>query len=380
MLKKRVILWFRQDLRLHDNEALHHALQSGEEVYPVYVFDERVFEEYTKFGFRKTGVHRARFIIEAVEDLRCSLRALGSDLYIYTGKPEEVIFQLAHKLKSTWVFCNRERTRREVQVQDRLERKLWSIGQEIIFSRGKMLYYTQDLPFPITHCPDHFNGFRKEVEKIVSVREPLESPGSFRSTTMQIPAQQIPTLSSLGYSEQEIQLAQKAKTIFKGGESHALQRLRYYFWDEEHICHLKNTMNNLLGNDYSSKFSPWLAQGCLSPKMIYHELKKYEAQKEKSDSTYQMFLGLLQRDFLRLIAKKHGGKFFRKGGLLNKKPQNSNDRQSLNRWIQGRTGIPFIDANMRQLAATGYMSFRGRQNVSSFFIHELQMNWQIGAS
>jgi deoxyribodipyrimidine photo-lyase len=73
MIRQRVIVWFRQDLRLHDNEALTHAIQSGIEVYPVFIFDERLFHGETKFGFRKTGVHRAKFTIEAIQDLKKSL-------------------------------------------------------------------------------------------------------------------------------------------------------------------------------------------------------------------------------------------------------------------------------------------------------------------
>ena len=69
MKRKRVIVWFRQDLRLHDNEAFQDAIRSGEEVVPVFIFDERVFMGKTRFGFPKTGVHRSQFIIDAVADL-----------------------------------------------------------------------------------------------------------------------------------------------------------------------------------------------------------------------------------------------------------------------------------------------------------------------
>ncbi|MDX1666661.1 MAG: deoxyribodipyrimidine photo-lyase, partial [Saprospiraceae bacterium] len=142
MYKNRAIVWFRQDLRLHDNEALTEALKQADEVIPIYVFDERLFNGETSYGFRKTGKYRAQFIIESVEDLRRSLRELKSDLIVRVGKPEEEIFELARQAKSRWVFCNRERTREEVEVQDALEKNLWTIGQEMRYSRGKMLYYT----------------------------------------------------------------------------------------------------------------------------------------------------------------------------------------------------------------------------------------------
>ncbi|MBP7184976.1 MAG: deoxyribodipyrimidine photo-lyase, partial [Saprospiraceae bacterium] len=173
-MKRKAIVWFRQDLRVHDNEALFEAINCDDELLAVYVFDDKFFKNNTqKFGFRKTGIHRTQFIIQAVEALREKLKIHGIDLIVRCGKTEDVIFELAKSYKSNWVYCNRESTYDEVQIQDQLELKLWSIGQELRFTRGKMLYYTQDLPFPITHTPDNFANFKKEVEKIVPIRVPL---------------------------------------------------------------------------------------------------------------------------------------------------------------------------------------------------------------
>ena len=345
MKKQRVIVWFRQDLRLHDNEALTDAIKSGEEVIPVYVFDERVFKEKTRFGFKKTENFRAKFIIESVQDLKKSLQKLGSNLIIRIGKPEEEIFQIARKAKSSWVFCNRERTEEEVKVQDALERNLWAIGQEVRFSRGKMLYYTQDLPFPITHCPDVFTSFRKEVEKFVPVRAPLPAPTEeFKSLTLDLEEGTIPTLEELGL--EEVVADVRAVLSFKGGESEGLKRLDHYLWQTDAISKYKETRNGLLGADYSSKFSLWLAHGCLSPKMIYHELKRYEEERNNAtanDSTYMMFFELLWRDFFRFMGKKHGNKIFQIGGTkgdVNRELKNNNDLLKL--WTDGRTGVPFI--------------------------------------
>ncbi|MEM9819825.1 MAG: DASH family cryptochrome [Bacteroidota bacterium] len=378
MKKKRVIVWFRLDLRIHDNEALIHAIKSGEEVIPIYVFDDRVFKAKTSFGFEKTAAYRAKFIIESIHDLRKSLRALGSDLYVRTGKTEEKIFEIAQEAKSSWVFCNRERTQEEIDVQDALEQRLWSIGQEIIYSRGKMLYYTQDLPFPVTHCPDTFTSFRKEIERIVPVRDSLPAPTEqLTPPSFELEAGEIPALEDLGYEPFE---THPAATHFKGGESEGLRRLQYYFWETGAISNYKETRNGLLGELYSSKFSPWLSQGCLSPKRIYQELKRYEAERGANKSTYWLYFELIWRDFFRLMGKKHGNKIFLRGGI---KQENNkewrNDHNLLQLWVEGRTGIPFIDANMRELKRTGFMSNRGRQNVASFLVKDLNVNWQMGA-
>ncbi len=377
--KTKGIVWFRQDLRLHDNEALMAALRQCQEVIPVYVFDERAFLGTTRrFGFRKTGKFRAKFILECIEGLRRSIQALGSDLVVRSGKPEEVLFEIARQQKTNWVFCNRERTQEELKVQDDLEKNLWSVGQEIHFSRGKLLYHTADLPFPVTHTPDFFTQFKKEVERVVPVRQPFPSPLKMPPLPPGMEPGELPKLEDFGHEPFETD--ERAALNFRGGETAGLQRLHYYLWEKNFAATYEETRNQLVGGDFSTKFSPWLAQGCLSPKLVYHELQRYEQERGTKKSTYWIFFELLWRDFFRLMAKKHGDKIFLKGGMKNEPPARLKDeRHLLQIWMNGRTGIPFIDANMRELSQTGYLSNRGRQNVASFLINDLKVNWQMGA-
>ncbi len=375
MYTRRAIVWFRLDLRLHDNEALNEALKNVDEVIPVYVFDERTFLGSTgQFGFPKTGRHRARFIIESIQGLRQSLRERGSDLIIRVGKPEEEVFEIARKARTSWVFCNRERTDEEVRVQDALEKNLWSIGQEMRYSRGKLLYYTADLPFPIQHTPDTFTQFRKEVERYVPVRAPLPAPEELPPITVMLDPGAVPKLAGIGHE------ALEATSLFPGRGTEGFKRISYYLWEEGLIDDFKDSRDGLIGEDYSTKLSPWLAQGCLSPKMVYYELRKYEEQYGKNKSTYELFYYLMLRDFFRFMAKKYCNLIFSKGGPQGYADPNwSDDRERLQQWIEGRTGLPFIDANMREIMHTGYMSSRGRQNVASFLVNNLGVNWQMGA-
>ncbi len=374
---KTAILWFRNDLRIHDNEALHDALDATENIIPVYIFDPRVFFSKTKFGFPKVGKYRTQFIIESIIDLKQNLQRLGSDLYIRVGNPEDEIPELARKVKSSWVFCNRERTQEEVDVQDAMEHNLWTIGQELRYSRGKMLYYTADLPFPVTHTPDVFTQFRKEVEKYIPVRVPIQSPTDIKRFD-NIDFGEVPTMQDLG--QEDFGDNSKSGFTWKGGETEAVKQLQYYLWESDLISNYKETRNELLGRDFSSKFSPWLAQGCLSPKLIYAELKKYEQERTKNKSTYWLFFDLMWRDFFRLTGKKYGNDIFKIGGIKNEKPLFSGEDMTLfAAWAEGRTGIPFVDANMKELNATGFMSNRGRQNVASFLVNDLKLNWLMGA-
>ncbi len=378
MKERRCIVWFRQDLRLHDNEALDSALAQADEVIPIYIFDERVFQGKTTSGFAKTGVHRAQFLIEAVKDLRQSLKKRGCDLVVRIGKSEDILFELAQKWQISWIFGNMERTDEEVQIQTDLEKKLWSIGVELWLFRGKMLYYTQDLPFPVAHTPEIFTQFRKEVERSVPIRLPLPSPNRFPKWTTRVEVGEIPSVEAFGW--QPISNDLRTAFPFKGGETAGLARLQSYFWETNHVRKYKETRNELLGSEFSTKFSPYLAQGSLSPKMIYNELKKYEAAKGGNESTYWVFFELLWRDYFRLMGKKHGNLIFQKQGLArNQNLKLSDDRAVFQKWADGKTGVPFIDANMRELNATGFMSNRGRQLVASFLVKDLHINWVLGA-
>ncbi|MEO1438202.1 MAG: deoxyribodipyrimidine photo-lyase, partial [Bacteroidota bacterium] len=257
MEAQRIVVWFRQDLRLHDNEALHYAIERSDEIIPVYIFDERQFLGQTKFGFPKTGKFRAKFILEAVADLRASLQARGNDLLIRIGKPEEEIFKICKEHDVSWVYCNRERTQEEVEVQNALEENLWSIGREINYFRGKMLYYTQDLPFPVSHTPDIFTQFRKEVEKLVKIRPPFPTAEHIEACSDEMDYGHVPTLQNLGHEPFDVD--QDGVLPFKGGETAGLQRVQEYIWEKDLLKVYKETRNGMLGGDYSSKLSPWLA-------------------------------------------------------------------------------------------------------------------------
>lgn len=375
-MTQRAILWFRNDLRIHDHEALTELSQKNVIIIPVYIFDERSFFGKTKSGFQKTGPFRKKFILESVKNLRDNLRGLGADLIIRCGITEDIIFELAKSLKTRWVYCNRERTHEEVVIQDALEKKLWSVGQELRYSRGKMLYYTADLPFPVTHTPDVFTSYRKEVEKIVPVRKPLPAPEKIIFEHDLIDVGELPDENTTGIQKTT---ALHAENIhFRGGESEGLKQLHEYIWERKGVETYYETRNEMFGWEFSSKFSPWLAQGCLSPKLIFHEVQKFEAIHGDNKSTYWLFFELLWRDFFRLMGKKHGNKIFRRSGIKNKHYEFDRTSDWMS-WVNGNTGVPIIDACMTQLRETGFISNRGRQITASYFIHDLRADWLIGA-
>ena len=368
---KRSLIWFRNDLRLHDNEALAKASQA-ESILPVYIFDPRHFET-TSFGFPKTGSHRADFLLESLENLKSNLQNHNLDLVIRMGKPEEVLPELIEQYDIDLAFTHKEITREEIDVEDKIKA---SVNDKLSFVWGSTLFHINDIPFAKEDIPDVFTQFRKKTEKQSEVRKEL----NFRKDVELIPdldTGTLPSLADLGLEEKE--LDDRSVLNFKGGEVEALKRLEEYFWEEDQLKNYKYTRNGLLGANYSSKFSPWLANGSLSPRRIYWEVKKYEDERKSNVSTYWMIFELIWRDYFRFSAWKYGDKLFWPSGIQSKQRNWRTDRKDFEKWAEGNTGIPFIDANMRELNATGYMSNRGRQNVASFLAQNLNIDWRMGA-
>lgn len=369
---RKVILWFRQDLRLHDNEALVDALSVADEILPVYVFDPRVFRGETIFGFEKTGDIRAAFIRQSVIQLREQLRELGSDLVIRVGNPEDELFVIANQYKSSWIFCNRERTPEEVAVQDALEQQLWSIGQEVRYTRGKMLLYTQDLPFPVTHTPDNFGTFKKETERIIPIREPFAAPKDLPGFTGTIALGEIPDLGTLtGRGPCDGLVA----NCCLGGETEALRVLSDF---RESLID-GTYSDDEFGDMLKPRFSPWMSQGCLSPKMLYAAIT--EGNLDQHPEVQNIVEELYYRDYLRLMVKKYGNQIFEANGITDEKVVE--DQSAMSRfelWAKGVTGIPIIDAGMRQLNRSGYIPEKLRMLLAIFLIKELEVPWRCGAS
>ena len=153
-----------------------------------------------------------------------------------------------------------------------------------------------------------------------------------------------------------------------------------YFWKSKKLSFYKKTRNGLLGVDYSSKFSPWLANGSISPKTIYWEIKRFEKEIQKNQSTYWLVFELIWRDYFKYISLKHGNKIFRIGGILERDYLWNSQLDRFRQWTEGRTAEPFVNANMIELKQTGWMSNRGRQNVASYFAKKMKMDWRMGAA
>lgn len=330
-----------------------------------------------KLGLDKTGNFRTKFLLEAVGNLRKNLQELDSELLLIKGRPEEVLVDFAAKIQADVIFFSEEITSEEKEIESKVEQRAWKLGIKTSSYWQSTLFHIQDLPFPIIQTPEVFTQFRKDCEKFGKIQKSLPMPKRIPFPKQKFETIELPNLSTFGLKEPE--KSTRAVLKFIGGETEGLGRLQAYFWERDQLKVYKETRNGLLGADYSSKFSPWLALGCLSPRFIYEEVLRYEKERKKNQSTYWLIFELIWRDYFRFICKKHGNKVFQLAGVKNVVEKWSRNERHFWKWANGETGIPFIDANMRELNETGFMSNRGRQNVASFLVNDLNIDWRWGA-
>ncbi|MBI3232884.1 MAG: DASH family cryptochrome [Bacteroidetes bacterium] len=307
---KRAIVWFKTDLRLHDNETLVQAISNNDEIIPVYCIDDAHFKT-TEFGFKKTGNHRAQFILESLQDLDQNLRELGSGLIVVKGKPEIKLLELVNNYQVQKVYAKKEVAYEELQTQELVEQELWKVNCQLEVYSTSTLYHAQDLPFPLRDIPDVFTTFRKRVEKESQMREVYAKPETICSP--EIPQNHWPSLEELG--SEKIVPDSRAAIQFKGGETSGINRLKTYLYETKAISNYKETRNGMIGENYSSKFSAWLSLGCLSTREIYHEIKKYEEKYTANESTYWLIFELIWRDYFRFMMKKYRHQFFLQNGI-----------------------------------------------------------------
>jgi deoxyribodipyrimidine photo-lyase len=375
MRRKKALVWFRNDLRIDDHPALEAAYDDADEVYTAYCLNEELFK-ISPLGFPRMGAHRRKFLIESVSDLQQKIHELGGHLIIVKGNPANLIADIAKRLGVDCVYYSKEVCTEEVMEERALQELLSQNKIDWEAKWTSTLVEKKDLPFSIHGLPDVFTKFRTKVEKEQAFHIPEEKiDGLYAPEKIDVENFDLSTLLP------SITLDDRGVMEFAGGETAAKARLKEYLWDTDHIATYKETRNGMVGKNYSSKFSPWLALGCISPAVIAEETWKYEDDRVKNDSTYWMIFELLWRDFFKFTAAKQGSSLFKLNGFNQGQPRKwRRDMRTLESWIDGYTGDEFVDANMLELKHTGWMSNRGRQNVASYFVHDLGMDWRWGAS
>lgn len=354
----RGLYWARYDLRLHDNSALNAFLQECSEGIILWCPNESA---------KRANTHRHNFIMNSLMHFNLKLKERGQNLVI--GKlgilPELEAITKKFNIDKIYFTC-------ASSIEEKIEENLvlkFCEEKKIVYEifDQETLVNQADLPFSLEAMPFIFSDFRKKVEANFIVRPTLES-----TKTSNKP---------LTATEEKYEIDNATPLVFSGGEDAALQRIQHYFFESRAILTYKDTRNGMLNIDDSSRLSPWLNLGLLSPRMVIHQLKEFEAIHGQNESTYWLVFELLWRDYLKFFSRKYGNKIFLESGIKKGKHYQVEKNKTLfAKWCNGQTDEPFVNANMKELNQTGWMSNRGRQNVASYLVHHLKIPWTWGAA
>jgi deoxyribodipyrimidine photo-lyase len=371
---------------MHDQPALQQAVNYALEhrvwLLPIYIADADE-DTHNAWDFIRVGSRRKAWMAMAVQGLSDQLAHLGSQLLALKGQPVEILAALSQSLQQPLLVCEDICAPYEaLQIQNLQER-----GVRVQTVWQSTLMAPESLPFAPEEVPDTFTRFRQVLEKNqIQPTPPLPPVPQMPS----LPPSSVlaPCLSHLQtWSDVSVMLspAQDARTSFPmalpachGAERAALAHVADYCRRGLPSTY-KTTRNQLMGMDYSTKWSPWLATGALSSRQAWSAVAAFEQTQGANESTYWICFELLWRDHFRWLHRKHGVRLYRPQGLTDL-PAPLHHPRAFQQWCQGETGQPFIDAAMRELALTGYLSNRMRQNAASYLIHDLQCDWRAGAA
>lgn len=360
------IYWFNNDLRLSDNPSLNHALSLESNIDYIYCLDPRLFKS-DRFLCAPMGAKRYRFLRDSIDDLDAKLRHHGQHLNVYFQRPVRLIEHLYTHHSATRIYCSVHAGYYERKTIEKVKHLIPEI--DFILIDTHTLFSKRALPFSVECLPDTFSKFRKLIEgSDLEVLSPIPTPEDLGTPLLKKDDWRLELPNILAN-----------EIPFKGGESAGLAHLNQYF-GQDYARTYKDTRNALDEWGASTKFSPWLALGCVSPKQVIQSLTQYESSQGANESTYWIYFELLWREYFQWYAHRHNQKLFTFKGIQNKKPLTSFYDERYQRWCQGNTQYSIVNACMRQLNATGYMSNRGRQLVASCFVNELKLDWRYGAA
>lgn len=357
---RNTLLWFTNNLRLDDNPVFDQACNS-EQLTCLFIQHPRD-NRTNRFGFKGIGKHRQQFLNQALVSLNTNLQALNQALEIVSSDYVDALSQLILRDQTEHLVTSRHTGSYEQSALKEIVSRFPHLVITVVETHT--LLNERQLPFTLSELPDSFTPFRKKVESIEIVA-PVNAPET------------LPPRSASNSTEFNRECINS--NAFNGSEQSALEHLDTYFSSDSPTTY-KETRNGLDEWECSTKFSPWLALGVLSPKRIIQRLNRYENEVVANDSTYWIYFELLWREYFQWYAHKWGNKIYHQTGPFNRKPLTSFYPDRMKSWIEGTTPYPIVNAAMRQLKATGYQSNRARQLVASCLVHELGIDWRYGAA
>lgn len=346
---------FRRDLRLDDNTALIEALQKSKQVIPCFILDPRQVTSENKYLS-----HRAlQFMVESLSDLAEQLEQKEAKLYLFYGKPEQIVEQIAKTISFDAVFVNKDYTpfsqKRDASIANICGAlsKHFETFDDALINIPESIYTKAQTPCLVfTHY--HNAALLKPVAEPKSNRLGNYYTSGITGTVAMdaIFKEILPNMLPNNYTAGG---TQQAKKIIK-----TLQAFDQYN-DEHNFPYIETTHLSA-----HNKF------GTISIRSVY------KAMVESLGKSHPLIRQLYWRDFFTYIAfhfpKVFGSAFHEKYAAI----EWNTDKEMFDRWCTGTTGFPIVDAGMRQLNETGFMHNRVRLIVGSFLVKDLHIDWQWG--
>jgi len=339
-MMKRSIFWFRRDLRLEDNTALYHALKSGLPVMPVFIFDQNILDELPEDDARVS------FIFNTLRSMNTKLLEKGSSIQIFRGDPVKIWKELIKNHTIENVFVNRDyepyAIERDTQIHDWLAQ--YNIGfhafkDQVIFDENEVV---KDDGSPYTvFTPYKRKWLEKFNREFWASLLPSSLDNVYPST---LP---FPSLEEMGFRESPVRVRE-----------YNLSRLDEYA-----------RTRDLPGEDSTSCLGPHLRFGTVSIRQVIRQLKTQD-EVFLSELIWREFFMQILYHFPDVVTENLNPKY---NGITWR-----NNEKEFERWCQGKTGYPMVDAGMRQLNTTGYMHNRVRMVAASFLCKHLLIDWRWG--
>ncbi len=341
----KVIFWYRRDLRLNDNAGLYHALKSGKEVVPIFIFDHTILQHLPKKD------KRVMFIHNTITSMVAKFAARGCNMQVYYGTPTELIPQLVTEFSATAVYTNHDyepkALLRDATIKEILEKtnvQMYTYKDQCIFEQSEVV---KDDGKPYTVFTPYSRKWKAKFNGYYSKAYPTEKYMDALCTTL--PNTEIPTIAQMGF--------EPTTTVPHEPKIYG-QIIKKY--------HNTRDIPSVFG---TSKISVHLRFGTISIRALvayaYNQNEKYLNE-------------LIWRDFYMQILwhYPHVTKTSFKPQYDN--IQWTNNQVTFDAWCKGKTGYPIVDAGMRELNTTGWMHNRVRMIVASFLTKHLLIDWRWG--
>lgn len=366
MTTHTTIIWHRLDLRMADNPALHWAAAQGP-ILPVYILPDDVNDRWGMGAATRWWLHYA------LTDLAASYASRGVKLLLRRGAAQDVLSQLVAETGATTVTWNRvyepASITRDTAIKDALKQQ----GIEVVSHKSNLLFEPWEIknksggPFKV------YTPFSKACYAATPPADPLPAPGSLSPVSMALASD---ALSDWHLLPTKPDWAGGMRATWQVSEQAAQSRLNAFI---DAALRGYKEARNLPSGDTTSRLSPYLHFGQISPRQIWRATQFVMAEGKLPSADTQHFLNeLLWREF-----SHHLLYYFPELPDMPLNPAFAafpwvEDNAALRAWQQGQTGYPIIDAGMRQLWQTGWMHNRVRMIVASFLVKDLRIPWQAG--